>query len=319
MVYVGMRSRFDARGGARAYRLWRSRPDVVFSSSVDAQVIGQLIAARSGARHLTAEHGGAGIPRSFHRRLLTRLVAPRVAGAIAVSASQIPELSELGYPPERITVIPNGIPYPTPNREAAAVRGSSASAQRMSLPSSSRRSVPRSAQGASSRRRSRPSARAATACCRRRRRPRSRARPRARCDGPRVVRVLVSGATSRTLSRPVILSALRAASRVCLWSCSSRSRSRGPVLATAVGGLPEVVIPGRTGWLVPFGDAELTRTRSCASRATPASDSSWARRRGCSARNGSRSSEWSNATFRCSVRFPAAPTPERPAQTAGHV
>ena len=28
-----------------------------------------------------------------------------------------------------------------------------------------------------------------------------------------------------------------------------------PVAATRVGGLPELVVPGRTGWLVPPGDA----------------------------------------------------------------
>ena len=70
--FVAMRSRVDLAGIVRAYRLWRLEPDVVFTSSVDAQVIGHLIAARAGAAHLTVEHGGAGLPRALHRRLLVR-------------------------------------------------------------------------------------------------------------------------------------------------------------------------------------------------------------------------------------------------------
>lgn len=121
-VFVAMRSRHDVPGIARAYRLWRMRPDVVFSSSVDAQVLGQAIAARAGARHVTAEHGGVGIPRSLHRRLLVRLVAPRVDRAVAVSASQTPELIRLGFAADRIAVIPNGIPVPEVSRTGASVR-----------------------------------------------------------------------------------------------------------------------------------------------------------------------------------------------------
>jgi len=121
-VFVGMRSRSDPAGLARAYALWRLRPDVVFSSSVDAQVIGQLVARRAGARHVTAEHGGVGIPRTFHRRLLVRLVAPRVDAVVAVSASQLPELRALGFPGERIHVIANGIPVPAPARSRDDVR-----------------------------------------------------------------------------------------------------------------------------------------------------------------------------------------------------
>src|SRR3954454_13486314 len=41
--FVGMRSRLDLRGIVRAYSLWRLRPEIVFTSSVDAQVIGQLV------------------------------------------------------------------------------------------------------------------------------------------------------------------------------------------------------------------------------------------------------------------------------------
>ena len=44
--FVDMRSRWDLRGGLRAYRLWRMQPAVVVTHSVDAQILGQLIADR---------------------------------------------------------------------------------------------------------------------------------------------------------------------------------------------------------------------------------------------------------------------------------
>jgi len=120
--FVGMRSRMDAVGMARAYRLWRLKPDVVFTSSLDAQVIGHVVAARAGACHVTAEHGGPGLPRALHRRLLARLVAPRIDRVVAVSESQVGELCRLGFRADRVTVIPNGIPAPSPARPRADVR-----------------------------------------------------------------------------------------------------------------------------------------------------------------------------------------------------
>jgi len=105
--FIGMRSRMDITGIARAYRLWRLRPDVVVTSSVDAQVIGHLIAVRAGAPHVTVEHGGPGLPRALHRRLLVRMVAPWVDCVIAVSATQLDELRHLvaepvGYLPKLV-------------------------------------------------------------------------------------------------------------------------------------------------------------------------------------------------------------------------
>jgi glycosyltransferase involved in cell wall biosynthesis len=122
MRFIGMRSRGDLRGIARAYSLWRVKPEIVLTSSVDAQVIGELVAARAGAFHVTVEHGGAGLPRAVHRRLLVRAVAPRVDRVVAVSTTQLEELRKLGFPADRITVIPNGIPPPIPTRPRRAVR-----------------------------------------------------------------------------------------------------------------------------------------------------------------------------------------------------
>lgn len=122
MAFVGMRSRIDVPGLVRAYRLWRRRPDVVFTSGIDAQVIGHAIARRAGAAHVTVEQGGAGIPRSLHRRLLARLVAPRIDSVVAVTSTQIDELAALGFRRDRITVIPNATPRPTTERSREEMR-----------------------------------------------------------------------------------------------------------------------------------------------------------------------------------------------------
>jgi glycosyltransferase involved in cell wall biosynthesis len=121
--FAHMRSRADVYGAWCAYRLWRTRPDVVFSRSVDAQLIGHLLARRCGAAHVTAEHGGAGIRRRAHHRAVLRLVAPRVDQVVAVSPSQADDLERVGYRAGQIVVIPNGIPDSMATRSPADVRG----------------------------------------------------------------------------------------------------------------------------------------------------------------------------------------------------
>jgi glycosyltransferase involved in cell wall biosynthesis len=106
---VHMRSRWNLAGARRAYRLWRLRPDVVFTQSVDAQVIGQLIARRLDIPHITTHHSGPGILRGSHRKLMTRMLAPHVDRVIAVSGVQIPELEDLGYRHEAVRLLPNGV------------------------------------------------------------------------------------------------------------------------------------------------------------------------------------------------------------------
>ena len=110
IVHVGMQSRSDVRGAARAYRLWRMRPEIVFTQSIDAHVIGHALALRARAPQVAAEHVGPGIDRGGHRVLAARLVAPHISRVVAVSPSQIPDLVRLGYREGRIRVIPNGLP-----------------------------------------------------------------------------------------------------------------------------------------------------------------------------------------------------------------
>lgn len=255
--FVGMRSRADVRGIARAYGLWREKPEIVLSSSVDAQVIGHLVATRAGAPHITVEHGGVGLPRALHRRFLVRAVAPRIDRVVAVSATQLEELRDLGFRAERITVIPNGIPAPLPQRSREAVRAELGVTEDEVL--------------ALLLATLRPEKRAATFV---------EAIQLAHAHEPRVRGVVAGGGPQlsqvRSLAAEVpgivhvlgerndFADLIAASDLVCLTSTfeglpmtvlEAMALSR-PVIATGVGGIPDAVTDGRTGRLVPPADTD---------------------------------------------------------------
>jgi glycosyltransferase involved in cell wall biosynthesis len=255
MRFVGMRSRADLRGIARAYSLWRLRPEIVFTSSVDAQVIGQLVAARAGAAHVTVEHGGAGLRKGLHRRFLVRQVAPRVDRVIAVSATQLEELRSLGFRAERITVIPNGIPDPLPRRPREVVRTELgvAEGEVLALLVATLRPEKR--------------AEAFVEALRLANAREPRLRGAIAGGGPQLeqVRSLAAeapGVMSVLGERDDVADLIAASDLVCLTSTfeglpmtvlEAMALSR-PVVATRVGGIPDAVTDGRTGRLVPSGD-----------------------------------------------------------------
>ncbi|GEM_PF-1034974 len=254
--FAGLRSRADLAGIVRAYRLWRLRPGIVLSSSVDAQVIGQLVALRAGAPHVTTEHGGAGLPRASHRRLLVRAVAPGVERVVAVSATQVGELRRLGYRPERIVVIPNGIPEPRPRRAREAVRqelGVGADEVLVLLVATLR-----------------PEKRAGlfVEIVRRAHAQEPRLRGVVAGGGPQLahVRSLAAasgGVVSALGERDDVADLMLAADVVCLTSAveglpvvvlEAMALCR-PLVASRVGGVPDAVADGSTGTLVAPGDA----------------------------------------------------------------
>jgi glycosyltransferase involved in cell wall biosynthesis len=122
MNCAGMRGRADLAGFRRALRHARFKPNVVVTHSINAHVIGHLIARRARALHVTTEHSGPGAPRRIHREALARLIGPRVDHAIVVSPTQIPRLLALRYRAGRIRVIPNGVPKPIVTESSPSVR-----------------------------------------------------------------------------------------------------------------------------------------------------------------------------------------------------
>lgn len=107
-----MRHRLDVIGflwALRQHELW---PALVVTQSINADVVGHLIARRVGSAHVTTEHFnlGPGAPRARHREAMGRMLGPRVDCAIAITERQVPRLLKLGYRRERIRIIPNGVP-----------------------------------------------------------------------------------------------------------------------------------------------------------------------------------------------------------------
>jgi glycosyltransferase involved in cell wall biosynthesis len=105
-----MRSRFDLRGLRRSLAAYGCDFDVVVTRSVNAHVVGAVLARGSGAAHVATEHSQYDLlPLRAHQRLLVRHTARRIDAAICVTAAQIPALVRLGYPRSRITVIANAV------------------------------------------------------------------------------------------------------------------------------------------------------------------------------------------------------------------
>ena len=119
---AGMHTRTDLSGLKRALSFSHVVPDLIVSQCLNAEVIGEMLAVRSGARHLAIEHTSPGLPLRNHQRGLLRLVAPRIDCVVAVAGAQVPSLVRLGYRRERIRVIPNGVPKLEPTRSRSATR-----------------------------------------------------------------------------------------------------------------------------------------------------------------------------------------------------
>ena len=107
------------RGGiASAVKLFDLRRDfdaglaAVVTWGFDAHFLGGRLASRYRVPHVLHWHPGPGVHVSALQRVALSLAIRSGAGALAVSASQLPDLRRLGFSESRIAIGPPGVPCP---------------------------------------------------------------------------------------------------------------------------------------------------------------------------------------------------------------
>lgn len=250
-----LRRRSDLRGLRRAFRFLDSGTDLVISQSVNAQTVGAVLAWRAGVPHVTIDHAGPGLQLRWHQRVLLRGVARSVDLLLAPSALQLQRLVPLGFAPSRIRIIPNGVEplVPTETRAETRARLGLGAGEAVALLVADLRPVKQAHEFV-----------VAVAEARARE---PRLRGLIAGDGPERATVTAAalqsdGAVELLGERTDVADLMNAADVVCL-----TSRTEGqpislleamslakPVLAPAVGGIPELVLDETTGLLVPAGN-----------------------------------------------------------------
>jgi glycosyltransferase involved in cell wall biosynthesis len=258
-----MRNRTDCAGLRRALRLSDWKPDIVVTASVLGHAVGHLLARKARALHIASEHSST--PQAAERLgrdPMRRLVARRADGVIAVTERQMPYLAKLGYRLDRIRVVWNGISDVRARGKRNDIRAELGlrdddfvAGLVASLRPEKRADL--FVEAVSRAHAVDPKIRGFIAG-----------------GGPELGRIRELAATSNGAvqvlgDRSDVPDLMIAADAVCLTSDAEalpmvvlEAMALGcPVIATNVGGIPDLVVQGETGVLIPPGDVEaLVRT-----------------------------------------------------------
>ena len=107
---------------AMAQKVAHHEPEVVVTTGVSAHVVGHIACRRRKAAHVAAMHSIPEHPLTGRQRAILRLLAPRVSASTVVTDAQRPFLLSLGFRPNRIWVVPNGVPSEEPSRARTEIR-----------------------------------------------------------------------------------------------------------------------------------------------------------------------------------------------------
>jgi glycosyltransferase involved in cell wall biosynthesis len=119
---MNMRHQADIRPLLRSAALRKFVPDAVVSRGVSGLYIGLAVAQFRHARHIFNEHRQVGLPLSRRREAMVRLIGRRVDLVVAVTAEQAGMWLDRGYPPDRVVVVPNGVEAPDMAESSASIR-----------------------------------------------------------------------------------------------------------------------------------------------------------------------------------------------------
>jgi glycosyltransferase involved in cell wall biosynthesis len=119
VIELGLHNKFDWKALARLGRIWRTeKPDLVHTHLFHAGVVGRIAARAMSVRTVVVHQHGAERARSTFRTLIDRVTSPLVSQYVATCRAVANTIQKReGVPGSKITVIYNGIeciPPPDP-------------------------------------------------------------------------------------------------------------------------------------------------------------------------------------------------------------
>jgi glycosyltransferase involved in cell wall biosynthesis len=110
---LNMRHQGDIGPLVRASLVRGFAPDAIVSRGVSGLYLGHALARWRSAAHVYNDHAGTGLELSRRREWMVRLLARRLAAVIVVTPDQSTTWLDRGCPPRQIVVVSNGVEEPS--------------------------------------------------------------------------------------------------------------------------------------------------------------------------------------------------------------
>lgn len=270
VAVIGMRHQADLRRLYRCPLIRDFEPDLVVSRSVSGVYVGHAVALWRHARHVCNDHMQVGMPLSRRREAMMRIIARRLDLVIGVSPDQGTTWRRWGCRADRFVVVANGVEAPEVTESRADLRrelgiGSSAVLTLLVAALRPEKQVPDFVRAVRSARATQPELVGMIVGD-----GVERAAVERAIDGDEGVRLLGQRDDVAKLLKASDVFALSSAYEAVPMSILEAMASGLPVLATDVGGIPDLVADRKTGLLVPPADPAAMARQLAVLAADPA-------------------------------------------------